>query len=265
MIYLTDINHEITKKYMNSFSENPFATRVKGLLKAYGDYPNLYNFWFQKDEKDENNIIAYIIRYGGEFIIDLSLNVNFEQFNEIIDMCKMAGGTCIMCRKTDFCDIADFETGIVMKLDRLKINTNKLSKFTFREDVNLTEYYKVLQENNSDKFTAPDFEDFYVDLHHRLRKQSAKILGLYDNSKLVSCCTATAVHNFSAVLAGVATLPYYKGKGYGTAIVAEMCYRLINKDINNIFLQRNSNENYSFYNKIGFTDISEFQQINLQY
>ena len=264
MIYLANINHEITQKYINSFSENPFATRVKGLLKAYGDYPNLYNFWFQNDEKNENNITAYIIRYGGEFIVDLSLNLNFEQFNEIIDMCKMAGGTCIMCRKTDFCDITNSETGIVMKLDRLKIN-NKLNKFIFTEDVNLTDYYKTLQENNSDKFTVPNFEDFYVDLHHRLRKQSAKILGLYDNSKLISCCTATAVHNSSAVLAGVATLPDYKGQGYGTAVVTEMCYRLINKDIINIFLQRNSNENYSFYNKIGFEDISEFQQINLQY
>ena len=265
MIYLVDINHKVTKEYINSFSENLFAVRVKGLLKAYGDYPNLYNFWFQNDEKNENNITAYIIRYGGEFIADISDDISTEQFSEIIDMCKMAGGTCIMCKKTHFCNITTSETGIVMKLDKLKTNTDKLIKFTFSEDVNLTDYYKVLQKNSSDNFKVPNFEDFYVDLHHRLRKQSAKILGLYDNSKLISCCTATAVHNSSAVLAGVATLPDYKGQGYGTAIVTEMCYHLINKDIINIFLQRNSNENYSFYNKIGFENISEFQQINLQY
>lgn len=263
MIYLADIDHEVTKKYIGSASENPFAVRVKGLLNAYGNYPALYNFWYQTDCK--NNITAYIIRYGGEFIADISYDSNIHQINEIIDLCKMAGGICIMCRKTDFCDMPYSETGVVMKLRYLKTKCDKLTEFKFSKDVNLADYYKVLQANNSHNFTIPSFEDFYVDLHHRLRKKSAIVLGMYDNCSLISCCAATAVHNSSAVIAGVVTLPAYKRQGNGTSVVTEMCNGLINEGISNIYLQRNINENYSFYKRIGFEDISEFQQISLKY
>lgn len=261
MIYLADINHKITKEYLASNSKNPFAVRVKGLLNAYGNYPALYDFWYQSD--DNKNITAYIIKYGGEFIVDIPCNSNIHLFNEIIDLCKMAGGICIMCKKITFCNISNAETGIVMKLDYFKNGCEILTNFTLKKDVDLVDYYKVLQENNSDNFIVPKFEDFYVDLHHRLRKNSARILGLYNKAELISCCTATAVHNSSAVIAGVVTLPAHKGRGYGTITVTEMCKYLISEGINNIYLQRNINENYSFYKRIGFEDISEFQQITL--
>lgn len=64
------------------------------------------------------------------------------------------------------------ETGIIMKLSSILIQNN--SDYSFSEDVNLQEYYGILKANQSSTFTVPNFEDFYVDLNHRLRKQAAK-------------------------------------------------------------------------------------------
>lgn len=251
MIFLSNINDKIISEYVNLASDNLFAVRVKGLLKAYGNYPHLCDVWYQHNEK---KITAYIVRYGGDFIADI---YNDADINEIVDLCKMAGGTKLLCKKLNL----KSETGIIMKLSSILIQNN--SDYSFSEDVNLQEYYGILKANQSSTFTVPNFEDFYVDLNHRLRKQAAKIIGCYQDGILVSCCVATAVCGASAVLAGVAALPNFRNKGYGTAIVVQMCKNLLSHDVQNIYLQRDKNENYNFYHAIGFKDIGEFCQINL--
>lgn len=251
MIYLSNINDKITKEYLNSDSKNPFAVGVKGLLKAYGAYPKLCSFWYQTD--NSNKITAYIVKYGGEYIADILENADVK---EIIDMCCLAGGTALLCKSIGY----GGETGVAMKLNRLQTSS---TGFELSEAVNLSEYYKILQSNNSPDFEVPQFEDFYVDLNHRLRKQASEIMGAYFNGTLVSCCVVTATDNNSALLAGVTTLPQYKKQGFGTAVVTKICESLILKGKENIFLYRDQNKNFSFYNKIGFQDFSKFEQIKL--
>lgn len=250
MIYLSDINSAIAQKYLSELSTNPFSTRVKSLLLAYGSYPNLLDFWYQTD----NNITtAYIVRYGGEFIADILPQADVK---ELINFCKMSGGMVLMCKNIDYGD----DSGIVMKLENL---SNITTKIEATENISLDDCYEILLQNKSDTFPVPSYEDYYVDLNHRLRKNTAVVLGAFADNSLVSCCFATAVDSNSAVLSSVATLPRYKSQGYGTAVVTAMCKKLIDNGKNTIFLQRAINENYSFYNKIGFEDFSVFEQILL--
>lgn len=252
MIYLADYSSDIIQNYISQDSKNPFATRVKGLLNAYGEYNNLCDVWYQLTDE---NITAYIVRYGGEFIADIYSNADFE---EILNMCRIAGGNVLLCKKVNMGGMV----GDVMRLKELHNCKSEIQNdFEFSEDVNLYDYYELLKANKSESFIVPEFEDFYVELNHRLRKNTAYILGLYKESKLVSCCVATAVDKSSAVIAGVATLPQYKKQGYGTAVVTKLCQRLTYKNITDIFLQRDKNENLSFYKNIGFENISEFEQI----
>ncbi|MEE1077328.1 MAG: GNAT family N-acetyltransferase [Acutalibacteraceae bacterium] len=248
MIYLADCSNEIIKEYISQKSKNPFATRVKGLLNAYGEYNSLCDVWYQLINED---ITAYIVRYGGEFIADIYSGADFE---EIINMCRIAGGNVLLCKKVDMGGMF----GDVMRLEKLQSFENS---FEFSENVNLYDYYDILKANQSQSFIVPEFDDFYVDLNHRLRKNTAFILGLYKDNNLISCCVATAVDKTSAVIAGVATLPQYKKQGYGTAVVSEFCKRLTYRNITDIFLQRDKNENLNFYRKIGFENVSEFEQI----
>lgn len=252
MIYLTSYSNEIIKQYISKKSKNPFATRVKGLLNAYGEYNGLCDVWYQLINDE---VTAYIVRYGGEFIADIYSGADFE---EIINMCSIAGGNILLCKKMNTAGMI----GDIMRLESLNNYENTLdNSYELSENVNLYEYYDILKANQSQSFAVPEFEDFYVDLNHRLRKNSAYVLGLYKNNKLISCCVATAVDKSSAVIAGVATLPQYKKQGYGTAVVTEFCQRLTDKNITDIFIHRDKNENLSFYKKIGFENISEFEQI----
>lgn len=254
MIYLVDYKNDIIQNYITQASKNPFATRVKGLLNAYGEYNGLCDVWYQLVD---DNITGYIVRYGGEFIADIQSGADFE---EIINMCRIAGGTALLCKRINMGGMV----GDVMRLIDLKSNNIQPScDYTFSDNVNLYEYYDILKANKSESFAVPEFEDFYVDLNHRLRKNTAYIVGLYNNEKLISCCVATALDKTSAVIAGVATLPQYKKQGYGTAVVTELCKQLTYKNITDIFLQRDKNENFNFYKNIGFENISEFEQIIL--
>lgn len=248
MIYLANYSDEIIKNYISKESKNPFATRVKGLLNAYGEYNGLCDVWYQLIKY---KVTAYVVRYGGEFIADICSGADFE---EILNMCSIAGGNILLCKKMN----KDGMVGDVMKLFELH---NYENNFEFSENVNLYDYYEVLKANKSESFIVPEFDDFYVDLNHRLRKNSAYILGLYKEGNLISCCVATAVDKTSAVIAGVATLPKYKKMGFGTAVVTEFCKRLTYKNITDIFLQRDKNENQNFYKRIGFCNVSEFEQI----
>ncbi|MEE0264245.1 MAG: GNAT family N-acetyltransferase [Acutalibacteraceae bacterium] len=252
MIYLAEYKSDIIQNYIMQASENPFATRVKGLLNAYGEYNGLCDVWYQLID---DRITAYVVRYGGEFIADIQSGADFE---EIINMCRIAGGTALLCKRINMGGMV----GDVMKLTDIKSdNTQPCGDYTFSDNVNLYEYYDILKANKSESFAVPEFEDFYVDLNHRLRKNTAYAVGLYSNEKLICCCVATALDKTSAVIAGVATLPQYKKRGYGTAVVTQLCRQLTNKNITDIFLQRDKNENLKFYKNIGFENISEFEQV----
>lgn len=257
MINITNFGSEITQNYMKENSENPFAVRVKGLLKAYGKYPLLYNFWYQRNSN--GSIVSYIIKYGSEFIADISNKADSNNILEIIDLCSMAGGTALLCKKTNIS--VNSEIGVVMKWKNH--NSIKESICFTENSINLKEYYNILKSNSSKDFVVPNFNDFYVDLNHRIRKGVALLTGMYVDNKLVSCCAVTSLYSNSAVIAGVSTLPNMKNKGYGSTVVLEMCNRLLKNGISNIWLQRDKNKNFSFYNKLGFEDISEFEQINL--
>ncbi|MEE1281627.1 MAG: hypothetical protein UHK60_05150, partial [Acutalibacteraceae bacterium] len=152
MIYLADYSNEIIKEYISQKSKNPFATRVKGLLNAYGEYNGLCDVWYQLIN---NAVTAYIVRYGGEFIVDIYSGADFE---EIINMCSIAGGNVLLCKKMNMGGMF----GDVMRLEKLQSFENS---FEFSENVNLYDYYDILKANQSQSFIVPEFDDFYVDLN----------------------------------------------------------------------------------------------------
>ena len=95
MITLSDINDKIIADYLTEQSYSLYSVRIKALLKAYGGYKGLIDVWYQI----KDNVTAYIVRYGGEFIADLLPGADVE---EIINLCKMAGGTALLCSPVCF-------------------------------------------------------------------------------------------------------------------------------------------------------------------
>ena len=250
MIRLVGTENKIIQQYIHSQAENIFAVKIHSLIKAYGQYENLLDIWYQNDN---NKVTAYLLKYGSEMIADIVAECDIT---ELLNFCRMTGAKAVLCKKIS----ADGNLGTVMKLKCLR---NNEYGYEVSQKVDLREYYRLLKSNQSEKFVVPDFEDFYVDLHHRLRKGCAKITGVYFQQKLVSGCIASAISGNSAIISAVSTLPEYKRQGFGTKAVYELCRSLQNKSVDDIYLQRDKNENEKFYHNSGFENIAEFMQIVL--
>lgn len=256
MITLSDINDKIVADYLAEQSYSLYSVRIKALLKAYGGYKGLIDVWYQI----KDNVTAYIVRYGGEFIADILPGADVE---EIINLCKMAGGTALLCSPVynEYNSIL----GTVMSVNPPLLHSGSFcsADYSFTPEVNPTEYYSLLLQCNGAEFKAVSYEDFVADLSHRMRKDTAMLMGCYLDSILISCAAATAVYKGGAVIAGVATLPSYRKKGLATAVVTLLCKKLFRNGVEKIYLQRDKNKNYSLYNNIGFENIGDFQQVEL--
>lgn len=256
MITLSDINDKIIADYLAEQSYSLYSVRIKALLKAYGGYKGLIDVWYQI----KDNVTAYIVRYGGEFIADLLPGADVE---EIINLCKMAGGTALLCSPVynEYNSIL----GAVMSVNPPLLHSGSFcsADYSFTPEVNPTDYYSLLLQCNGAEFKAVSYEDFVADLSHRMRKDTAVLMGCYLDSRLISCAAATAVYKGGAVIAGVATLPSYRKKGLATAVVTLLCKKLFRNGVEKIYLQRDKNKNYSLYNNIGFENIGDFQQVEL--
>ena len=250
MITLVHTENEIVQQYLQLSAENIFAVRIQSLMIAYGKYDNLLDIWYQNDN---NKITAYLLKYGNEIIADVREDCDIA---ELLHFCRMTGAKVLLCKPLAI----QGYIGMIMKLTSLR--SHEYDDKVLQE-VDLQEYYHLLKSNQSEKFVVPDFENFYVDLHHRLRKGCAEITGVYSDKRLVSGCIASAISGNSAIISAVVTLPEYRRQGFGTTAVYELCKYLNSKGIENIYLQRDKNENEKFYHNLGFEDISEFMQIML--
>lgn len=251
MIYLSDINDSVIRKYMSEKCRNIFAVRVKSLIKAYGKYEDIIDIWYQKNKFD--NVSAYIVKYSGEFIADIS---DLADTEEITDMCSLAGGAVLFCKE----ESEKLCSGIVMRLEKLHYNA---CNYKAVDGVRLKDYYSLLESRNNSGFSVCGFEDFYVDLNHRIRKGCAEVKGIYENDMLVSCCAASAIYGNSAVIAGVVTRREFEKRGLASYLVSDLCKSLKSIGICNIYIQRHTDKNYNFYHKIGFEDKGLFKQVNL--
>lgn len=256
MITLSDINDKIIADYLAEQSYSLYSVRIKALLKAYGGYKGLIDVWYQI----KNSVTAYIVRYGGGFIADILPGADVE---EIINFCKMAGGTALLCSPVynEYNSIL----GTVMSINPPLLHSGSFcsADYSFTPEVNPTDYYSLLLQCNGAEFKAVLYEDFVADLSHRMRKDTAMLMGCYLEDRLISCAAATAIYRGGAVIAGVATLQNYRKNGLATAVVTMLCKNLFHNGVEKIYLQRDKNKNYSLYNDIGFENIGDFQQVEL--
>ena len=256
MITLSDINDKIIADYLSEQSYSLYSVRIKALLKAYGGYKGLIDVWYQI----KDSVTAYIVRYSGEFIADILPGADVE---EIINLCKMAGGTALLCSPVynEYNGIL----GTVMSINPPLLHSRSFcsADYSFTPKVNPTDYYSLLLQCNGAEFKAISYEDFVADLSHRMRKDTAMLMGCYLENRLISCAAATAMYRGGAVIAGVATLQNYRKNGLATAVVTMLCKNLFHNGVEKIYLQRDKNKNYRLYNDIGFENIGDFQQVEL--
>lgn len=104
------------------------------------------------------------------------------------------------------------------------------------------------------------FEQWYVDVSHRVRHGCCHIACVENDGEIVSSAMSIAEAKNIALIGGVATLPSHRGKGLATACITELLSMLPQKTI----LINPVNEYASaLYRKMGFTSCGTWAEITL--
>ena len=133
-------------------------------------------------------------------------------------------------------------------------STDKTDFDELKEFLKVTGFY-LLKSCKSDTFEVPEYEDFILDMSHKIRHDTALCVGVREGEKLVSTAMTVAQSKTCAVIGAVATDGNHRHSGYGSQCVNAIC-RLLND--RKIFIMRDERENEDFYRSMGFEDKGKF-------
>ena len=220
--------------------ENIYACKIACLLESYGSKYDFAEFWVQYfNEKP----VTAISKFYGDMTICSTDKTDFDELKEFL---KVTGFSSVLCEREIF---KDSYSGIIME------------KVFFNEDVqaevnpDLNEVYRLLQSCKSDTFEVPEYEDFILDMSHKIRHDTALCVGVREGEKLVSTAMTVAQSKTCAVIGAVATDGNYRHSGYGSQCVNALCGLLNDRKI---FIMRDERENENFYRSMGFEDKGKF-------
>jgi ribosomal protein S18 acetylase RimI-like enzyme len=119
--------------------------------------------------------------------------------------------------------------------------------------------YELIFGCADENFRPPAFEDFYVDVNHKLRHNAARICGIEHDGKLAALAMTVAESDDGAVLGAVACAQEFRRSGFASAVVKHITNSLISEG-KNVFLHRAKNANVSFYSGLGFSECGTWRE-----
>ncbi len=232
-------------------NNNPFACRILSLYKCYPPELAFVDYWMTADE---NGICTgAIARNGSNFILFLTEKSDIDEIGSFI---RISGASAVLCEGGYDLDFFDRITeGVVMKITR-PIDIEVEEKII---EPDIRSAYDLIVKCADDNFTPPEFEDFYVDVNHKLRHNAIRLYGICDGETLAAIAMTVAESGDGAVLGAVACHPDYRRSGYGSKIVSFLTNTLIAEG-KAVYLHRAQNANAAFYQKLGFDNCGSWRE-----
>lgn len=250
IVCANEINNFIDS--VNSLAKNnPFACRIISLYYSYKPELAFVDYWLAAD--DNGNINGAIARNGTAFILCLTDNSDIQ---EISSFMRVAGASSVICDAKYKLDLfgMDFVTGSILLRDALYEDTD--SNIEIKEP-DIKSAYDLLVKCADENFTPPAFEDYYVDVNHKLRHNTMRMCGIYKEDVLCAVGMTVAESDNGAVLGAIACLPDFRKQGYGSYVVKYLTNQLLSEN-RTVFLHRAKNANISFYNNLGYIEIGKW-------
>lgn len=108
--------------------------------------------------------------------------------------------------------------------------------------------------------TLPPWEDWYVDVSHRLRHGCCRIAGVMEEDGLAAVAMTTAECGRAALIGGVATHPDYRRRGYARRCVMSVAAAL-QKEGKDVWLSPKNETARQLYSRWGFIEAGEWAAI----
>ena len=119
--------------------------------------------------------------------------------------------------------------------------------------------YSLIVKCADESFVPPSFEDFYVDVNHKLRHGSISLCAIEEEGRTVALAMTVAESKSGAVLGAVSCDPDFRRRGYGSAVVKRLT-NILTGEGKTVFLHRAQNANAAFYTELGFSEVGSWRE-----
>ncbi len=230
---------------------NPYSLRINALARAYAG-TGVCSFY--RDDKTGAVMAKYgnALIYGGQVLSD---------FEELGAFCRAVGVKSLLCDGDFQCGCFNKACGTVLKLGEMINHRTHLSAVNIEFNSGLREIYGLLRRNMFNDRSKLVFEDFYVDMSHRIRHGCAQSCILKIGGAPCSCALAAFTYNDGAAISSVCTEKAFRGMGLGSLAVAELIKSLNAQNIGEIFINIEDDELLKFYEPLGFYKWGKWQEI----
>lgn len=244
------------EKYIDILSKgDPFGCRIKSLYVTYSANLPFVDYWIQIID---NRCVSLIARLESTFILRLS---DYSDLEEISSFLRVAGASSIICN-AKYKLIVDMnkKTGPILVCNTL---------FEYSDEYKVAqpgirEVHNLICQCESDNFNVPSYENFALDVAHKLKSNTIRLYAVKDeNLGIKSCVMTLAESDDCAVLGALATAPDSRNCGLGSFLIKYISNKLLNEG-KLVFLHRAPTENIEFYNKIGFKFYSNWSEYTLK-
>jgi len=237
MIKLLD---KITEKEIDFAKSSCLGVRSLGPVLAYGLNFDFLDAWTQEiDEK----VTAFIIKFYGAVTVSSSADADIDEVEEFLGVIGFDSLTC------------DYKEGnaFVMKLEKGRdFKGSIVTNCNFIENSNYKEFYGILTRCHKD-FLPNVYEDWFVDINHRVRHGYAETHLFSRDGELTSCVAVLSVLDDAIFITGVSTLPEYRGQHFAHTLIGHICEKHSDKTVY-LFC---AEDKVPFYEKAGFKNTSK--------
>ena len=228
-------------------SGDPFGCRIASLALAYGTESGFAEFWMQTTENGQ--ACGAVSRLNGAVTVQSSPYADREELEEFLSHI----GYGVLLREASGQD----STGEVMEWAGRGEMSPIFGDLAFTEMLSISRVYGLLKQCGDESFQVPGFDEFYVDVSHRIRHRTARLAALECDGQLLACGLSLWETPDSAVLGAIAVTPSARGKGLGSAVVLRLLEQQAGK---RVFLFRANGKNEKFYQRLGFIHRTYFRE-----
>jgi hypothetical protein len=215
-----------------NFADGFSVTKIKANIFAYGCEHSFLNLWYQLGYNEE--ITALIERFENNLFIVTKENADFKEIKEFV----FTIGFSTIQAKPEIINNLGLNFKEYQVLEYVAEGKSSLPPYP-----DIKKVYSLLYGEENENIKPTDFEGFYVDLSHKIRKGFAAAITTSN-----AVCVASHITEDSAVISGVAVQSNNQKSGLGSNILKEMSASLSGRKI---FVAA-ENSVVPFYIKNGF-------------
>lgn len=184
------------------------AIKLRSLAISYGFDCKFCTFWSQTD--DSGKTTAIICKFGSA----LTVSHGSADLRELFDFLQFIGFSELICSEELAEYFSEYKVESINSVEKLTVPQGECQKeLTFAD---YREIYNILNSEGGEAITLGNFEDWYVDIAHRVRHDGA-VAVLTEQG-----CGISLLADDTCIINGIAVKSEHKGKGQGRKLLTRL-------------------------------------------